>query len=235
MASLLYLTVRPPPAVEQISKLRERLGHAFLHRENSSYLDALCQSPLPRVTAERLGALSLLSSLLETAGVETSSLILRRDENGRPYCTHEDGSPVGLDFNLSHSAAHVACALLMGNGRVGLDVEEPVSPRRALPLLRRYCTAGELTMLAHSPEEDVQTAVFFTSVWTGREALAKQAGIGMPLQFDCSAVPSNLLLLQGILPDTQASIAVCAPSSGVTLCFAEDSLPIRFSKESSPR
>jgi phosphopantetheinyl transferase len=86
---------------------------------------------------------------------------------------------------------------------------------------------GELTMLGYAPEEDVQTAAFFTSVWTGREALAKQAGIGMPLQFDCSAVPSDLLLLQGILPDTQTSVAVCAPLN-VTLCLAEDSLPILF-------
>ena len=235
MASLLYLTARKIPAPEQIADLRGRLERAFPHEENSAYLDALCGSPLPRVTAERLGALALLPSLLETAGVDSADLILRRDGNGRPYCVQENGSPVGFDFNLSHSAAHVACALLMGDSRVGLDVEEPVSPQRALPLLNRYCTTGEMAMLGRSPEEAPQAAAtFFTSIWTGREALAKQAGSGMPLRFDCSAVPSSLLLMRGILPDTQASIAVCAPL-WVSLCLTTDSLPILFPKESSPR
>ncbi len=234
MAPLLYLTVRKVPAPEQIADLRGQLVRAFPHKENSVYLDALCGSPLPRVTAERLGALSLLPPLLETAGVDTADLILRRNENGRPYCAREDGSPVGFDFNLSHSAAHVACALLIGNCRVGLDVEEPIPPKRALSLLKRYGTKWELTLLGTPPAEDSPTAIFFTSLWTSREALAKQAGTGMPLQFDCSAVPAELQLLQGTLPDTEASIALCAPV-GVNICLAKDSLPIRFSMENSPR
>ena len=233
MTDLLCLTVQKVPAPEQIEDLRGRLAYAFPHRENIPYLDALCKSPLPRVTAERLGALSLLPSLLETVGVDASPLILRRDENGRPYCIREDGSPVGFDFNLSHSAAHVACALLMGDGRIGLDVEEPVSPQRALPLLKKCATEGELALLGMPPAEDSQTAAFFTSLWTAREALSKQTGTGMPFHFDCSSVPSELQLLQGILPDTEASIALCAPV-GVTPRLTGDSLPVRFSMQNSP-
>ena len=233
MSSLLYLTVQKVPAPEQIEDLRGRLAYAFPHEGNIPYLDALCKSPLPHVTAERLGALSLLPSLLETVGVDASSLILRRNENGRPYCTRKDGSPVGFDFNLSHSAAHVACALLMGDGQVGLDVEEPVPQNRALSLLKRYGTEGELSQFDIPPAEDSNTAAFFTALWTAREALSKQAGTGMPFKFDCSAVPPGLQLLQGTLPDTGASIAICAPV-GVILCLAQDSLPIRFSTKNTP-
>ena len=233
MTGLLSLAVQEVPAPEQTTDLRGRLAYAFPHRENISYLDALCKSSLPRVTAERLGALSLLPSLLERVGVDTASLILRRDEHGRPYCTRENGSPVGFDFNLSHSAAHMACALLMGEGRIGLDVEEPVSPKRALPLLKKCATEGELALFGMPTAEDNQTAAFFTSLWTAREALSKQAGTGMPFHFDCSSVPSELQLLQGILPDTGASIALCAPV-GVTLCLAKNSLPVRFFVKNSP-
>ena len=134
---------------------------------------------------------------------------------------------MGFDFNLSHSTVHVACALLMGNGRVGLDVEEPVSPKRALSLLKRYGTEGELALLGFPPAEDSQTSVFFTSLWTGREALSKQAGTGMPFQFDCSAVPHELQLLQGTLPDTETAIALCSPVE-VTICLTKDSLPVDF-------
>ena len=60
MAYPLYLAVRPAPSPEDIPALRKCLEQAFPHKENLPYLDGLCGSPLPRVTAQRLGALSLL-------------------------------------------------------------------------------------------------------------------------------------------------------------------------------
>ena len=151
MAYPLFLTVRPVPAPEDIPALRELLEKSFPHADNIPYLDALSASPLPSVTAQRLGALSLLPSLLAEAGIVPEDLILRRDSHGRPYCKAADGSlpfcglvgaPAPFDFNLSHTDTHVAAALLVGDGRVGVDMEEPIPPPRALPLIRRFYNLG---------------------------------------------------------------------------------------------
>ena len=229
MAHPLYLTVRPVPPAESIPALRASLEKTFPRKENTAYLEGLCGSPLPHVTAERLGALCLLSSLLSEAGIPTDSLILRRDEQGRPFCVRADSSPANFDFNLSHSSAHVAAALLVGDGRVGIDVEEAVPPPRAATLSRRFCTEGEWALQGLSAESDPSAlSDFFTKIWTIREAMAKQAGTGMPLQYDCTNPPQGTRLWHGSLPDTNAAIALCAPSEHASsaLRLPSDSIPI---------
>lgn len=211
MAYPLYLTVRPIPSEAEISTLREYLLKSFPREENLPYLDALVGSSLPRVAAERLGALSLLPSLLKAAQIPTIGIILRRDEHGRPYCVREDGTSVEFDFNLSHSSAHVACALLIQDGRVGVDIEELIPPKRALPLIRRFCSEGELTLLENAPTGDEIAADLFTSIWVEREALAKQEGQGMPLRFDTTRIPDGVMIWTGYLPDTETKIALCGP------------------------
>ena len=234
MAYRLYLTVRPTPAEEDIPARRLLLEKSFSHKENIPYLDALQGRPdhpaIPRVVAQRLGALSLLPSLLEAAGMDPAPLVLRRDGHGRPYCEVPDGSPVGFDFNLSHSSAHMAGALLVGDGKVGVDVEEPISPKRALPLIRRFCTEGELAMLADLPDDESLAARFFTSTWVEREAIAKQDGGGMPLRFDTAKLPEGIMLWSGHLPPTEAAIALCAPLKNAPAAprLLPDSLPVEF-------
>ena len=219
MAYPLFLTVKKLPAPEEIPDLRGTLEMAFPHKENAAYLDDLCKSPLPRVTAQRLGALSLLPSLLEAAGIDPASLILRRDEHGRPYCQTADGDlpfcrstgcHTPVDFNLSHTDTHVAAALLIGEGSVGVDIEEPIPPARALPLINRYCTEGELAMMG-TPSDEAAATDFFTLVWVMREAIAKQKGGGQPLGYDASRVPDDVRVWNGYLPDTGTAVALCAP------------------------
>jgi phosphopantetheinyl transferase len=214
MAYRLLLTVRPAPSAEDIPVLRELLEKSFPRKENTPYFNALLGSPdrpaLPRVAAQRLGALSLLPSLLTAAEIATEPLILRRDRYGRPYCETPDG-PVSFDFNLSHAAAHIAGALLVGGGRVGVDVEEPIPPKRALPLIHRFCTEGELALLGNLPHDEELAARFFTSTWVEREALAKQDGGGMPLRFDTTHIPAGLTVWTGYLPETETRIALCGP------------------------
>lgn len=234
MAYRLYLTVRPTPAEEDIPALRLLLEKSFPHKENISYLDALSGTPdhpaIPRVVAERLGALSLLPSLLEAAGMASTALILRRDGHGRPYCEVPDGSPVGFDFNLSHSSAHITGALLVGDGKVGVDVEGSIPPKRALPLIRRFCTEGELAMLADLPDDESLAARFFTSTWVEREAIAKQDGGGMPLRFDTAKLPEGIMLWSGHLPHTDTAIALCAPLQNAPRSprLLPESLPVQF-------
>ena len=216
----LFLTVKNPPSPEDIPSLREYIEKSFPHKENSAYLDALCGSSLPRVTAQRMGALSLLPSLLESAGIDSTPLILRRDEHGRPSGESADGAlpfcglmgkPSPFDFNLSHTDTHVAAVLMVGEGKVGVDIEEPIPPARALPLIRRYCTEDELAILQDAPDDETIAARFFTSVWVEREALCKQDGKGMPLRFDTAQIPENVWMWNGHLLDTDTAVAVCAP------------------------
>ena len=220
----LFLTVKKTPAPEDIPSLRETLEKSFPHKENIPYLDALCGSPLPRVTAERLGALSLLPALLDAVGIDPTILLLRRDGHGRPFCMTADGTlpfcglmgkPSPFDFNLSHTASHVAAALMVGEGKVGVDIEEPISPARAIPLIRRYCTEGETALLKDAPDGETVAARVFTDLWVVREALSKQDGGGMPLRFDSTKIPDGVWAWNGCLPDTDTAVAVCAPKENM--------------------
>lgn len=234
MAYRLYLTIQSTPAEEEIPSLRLFLEKSFPHKDNLPYLNALFGSPdhpaIPRVVVERLGALSLLPSLLEAADLDSGDFILRRDKHGRPYCIASDGFPVGFDFNLSHSAAHIAGALLIGGGKVGVDVEEFIPPKRALPLIRRFCTEGELALLDSLPNDEELAARFFTSTWVEKEAIAKQEGGGMPLRFDTADLPDGVTLWSGHLPDTETAVALCAPLKNAPAFprLLSDSLPVSF-------
>ena len=229
MAYPLFLTIKNTPADRDIPALRKMLELSFPRKENTAYIDALCQGSLPRVTAQRLGALSLLPALLAEAGIPARDLILKRDGHGRPHLTTEDGSQAGFDFNLTHTDAHVAAALLVGGERVGIDIEEPIPPARALPLIRRYCTEGELSLL-ENPADDLRAADFFTATWVKREALAKQEGRGMPLRHDTANLPSEIMLWHGCLSGTNTHIAVCAPKTDAPASpvILSDSLPVQF-------
>lgn len=215
----LLLTVGRVPEEAELPSLRRILDSAFPLPENRPYLEALTGSAErpcpPRVAAERLGALSLIPSLLEAAGVDSRALILRRDEHGRPYCEAPDGTRAGFDFNLSHSALHTAAALLTDGGRVGVDTEELIPTERALPLIRRYCTEGERALLQGLP--DTEAAQAFTRIWTVREALGKQEGIGMPLGFDAANPPAGVVILPFTLSDTGGCVTLCVPQAAPPL------------------
>jgi phosphopantetheinyl transferase len=100
--------------------------------EASEYLsDLLERTRHPMLAIERTSAyLSLFSFFRHLFGEEMPPLV--RDENGRPYI---DGS--SYDFNISHSANMVAVAI-SDDVRVGVDVEEEISPDRAEHIETRY-------------------------------------------------------------------------------------------------
>ncbi len=223
MGNRLYLAVAAVPDISEIGGVAAGL-RAYFGAENESYMAALSGSGehrLPeRLIAARLGALQLLPRLLERARVEGHALPrelrLRRNGEGRPYaealCPAKSAAVLPFDFNLSHSAAHVGCALLVGPGRVGLDMEEPIPPERAGRMLARYATAGERALAnAHPGEWD------FLRIWVTREAMGKQAGVGRPLEQDASRIPAGLTVHHATLPDTGAQLALCSPAGEAIL------------------
>ena len=222
----LYWSVSSLPSREAIPVLQNELERAFSAEENRPYLGALAgERTPPGVVAARLGALSLLPPLFRHAGISPASVILRRDPQGRPYGTFRNGEPLPLDFNLSHSDGHGLCAILTGGGRVGADVEELLSPRRALPLINRYCTEGEKRLLA--PVSETDKAMIFTRIWTVREAVGKQDGRGMPLRYDATAIPHGLSVPTGKIAASGTRLALCFPRgtrwdpcAGISSCGA---------------
>ncbi len=231
----LYVAVRPIPPATEIPGLCRSLEEAFSAPGNTAYLDALTAThtnePSPARllrTAARLGALSLLPDLIRMAGQDPSLLQLNRDAHGRPFITSLSDADMGLDFNLSHSDAHVACALLVSPEdslwRVGIDVEELIPPARCARLAARYASEDEQACL------QTDTALGFTKIWTIREALSKQDGLGMPLRFDAAHPPAHVCLLCGQLPDTGTCVTICLPVHGQNLSpvCPDDSLSIRW-------
>ena len=209
-----YWSVASLPSVEEIEDLRVYLDGVFPLEENRAYIDALMgranRRAIPRVTVARLGALSLLPAMFARAGIEPATIRLARDENGRPYGQCISGECIRFDFNLSHSDAHVACALLVGDGRVGVDAEELLTPKRALPLIDHYCTEGEKKAL--ETLSDLEKATAFTRMWTIREALSKQNGRGMPLRYDASLIPDSVRVFWTAIPKTGTQMALCVPT-----------------------
>ncbi|MBV8467146.1 MAG: 4'-phosphopantetheinyl transferase superfamily protein [Burkholderiales bacterium] len=95
---------------------------------------------------------------------------LRRGTHGKPFIP---GVP---DFNVSHSADYVACAV-SPYGSVGLDVEASLDASEIASLLRTVAHPEERRVIG-SAEESKQVLLFMRC-WTRKEALLKATGVGL--------------------------------------------------------
>lgn len=143
-----------------------------------------------RSRVDRLAALQLLCRLLAEHGLSTDRKILRQ-ANGRPY--FEDGT---VDFNLSHSDGFVAAVI--GDGRVGIDLQAANLSFDPLPLATRFFSAEEAAAVAS--DED-PTDRFFR-LWTQKEAVGKAMGGGLgntlrQLPQNAAALSTEVLMLGG--------------------------------------
>lgn len=213
----LYLSVQPlstekPADVTHLLAILNRRLPPY--SENTQYLQSIADSSAPsRVKVQRLSALHLLTELLSQVFPDAlDTLRLLRDEHGRPYAQTGESCPP-FDFNLSHTEGTVACALLVGNGRVGVDAETLLPYDRAHKLAKRFYTEQENTHLSTFSTEDAY-AEEVTRLWTAKEALSKQDGRGEPLRFDGLSIPSGLTLqsFRYLHPDGSAIlVSLCAP------------------------
>ena len=115
--------------------------------------------------------------LAEATGADPMTLrFAPRDEHGKPALT---GGEEGLDFNLSHTAGAVACAVVSGGGPengIGIDLEA-ADRRITLELADRFFAADETGWIREQPQPDQA----FLAVWTLKEAFVKAAGRGLAL------------------------------------------------------
>lgn len=149
---------------------------------NRSYLDAL-QTGTDEVRRRRLCAVRLLGQTLARVGVEPSAESLGRQTMGKPCLPGRED----VDISLSHSDGYVACGVLVGGGRIGVDVEEyaRLTEERAARMAERY-----FANVACDGDEPVTRA--FVRLWTLREAVCKLDGKGDPLRIDVTAIPESV-------------------------------------------
>ena len=105
--------------------------------------------------------------LSEKLGCSPLSLEFSRTEKGKPYLVNGN-----WHFNISHSGNFVACAI--AKNPIGIDIEELRSVKESL--CKKVCTEEELSFVYSDGEFSSRQ---FLQLWTAKEAVLKQIGIGI--------------------------------------------------------
>ena len=132
-----------------------------------------------RSREDRLRCIGAGLLLINELGIQRESDILYTAD-GRPFLAE------GPAFSLSHSGIY--CALAIGEGRVGIDIEH--MEEAALGALEAVANAKEQSVIR---EEDALRR--FYTLWTRKEALAKAIGTGKfrdPREIDLSKYDEKL-------------------------------------------
>jgi 4'-phosphopantetheinyl transferase len=137
---------------------RERAGRFRLREDRARFV---------------LGRTVLAKILRAELGGEPAMLELALTDKGRPYLPGEPR----LHFSITHAGDWVAVALAIG-ARVGIDIESPDRRLDPGPLAERIFHAADLARFRALPDA-VQPRAFFRA-WTGKEAVLKAKGLGLP-------------------------------------------------------
>ena len=113
-----------------------------------------------------LGEYLVRNAVFEEFGVNQADLIIRRTENGKPFCEN-----VPIHFSIGHSKDLVVCGI--HNSPIGVDVEFI----RQLPLriTRFSCNAKDLDFI-NCGEDQKEKELRFFRLWTAKEAFIKFHG-----------------------------------------------------------
>ena len=107
-------------------------------------------------------------------------------ENGKPYF----GEFPDVYFNLSHCKTGVVCGV--SHKPIGVDIQD-VRPF-SLSAAKRVCNESELEFLM-SIENENDKEYEFTKLWTKKESIVKQSGIGISQNMK-NAIPDCKLSLK---------------------------------------
>jgi 4'-phosphopantetheinyl transferase len=144
----------------------------------------------PRDRARFIAARSFLRRLLARhVGARPAELRFHYGPHGKPVLADRGAE---LRFNLAHSDALAVCALGVGPGDLGVDVER-VKPLRDLQALSRTAFSPRERARLESLPEPQQLRAFYEA-WTRKEAFLKAlgCGLGRPLDsFDVAFGPGE--------------------------------------------
>ncbi len=144
---------------------RERAGKFLSPEARSAYV------------AGRAGLRVALGSYLHCS---PSELVIKADENGKPYV---DGP---VHFNISHSGDLVVGAFSFAP--VGIDVERVAREVDIRGIASRYFTPGEAARIAAAGDGGRE---LFFKLWTAKEAMLKLSGAGLANGLSQAVVEEN--------------------------------------------
>ena len=175
---------------------------------NKAYLEALCHPPQPpHVIAQRMTALGcLLQALDAVCPAALPHLTLHRAVGNKPFVTWSGVDALPLSFSLSHTQNMAVCALGVGMGDVGVDIEPVMSDERGAKIAQRFFTKEENAWLAM--QESFGIGLGATRIWTAKEALFKCGGYGALLDCNTACLGGEKQLLSGMLSDMVVSVCM---------------------------
>lgn len=153
------------------TQFREPPAPLFLARDEIH----LWYATAAKVMAPERVAAMLQRLLAGYAGVE--AVRIERDQHGKPWLAN---CPQ-LHFNISHSGPAALLAFAW-NQPLGVDVEQGARVRSPMRLAHRFFHPDEAAQLGALPRERQHRG--FLSLWTGKEAVLKAIGRGLPYGLD---------------------------------------------------
>jgi|GEM_PF-1424768 len=116
----------------------------------------------------RMAAKSAGSTLLGKPEVDWANLVVRTEEDGRPYLTAGTGEAAPF-ISISHSG--MMAAALAANRPCGLDIQLP--GERILRVRERFASPDEEVILKSSLGESFAETERLTMLWAAKEAVRK--------------------------------------------------------------
>ena len=173
---MVHVDLVPHPARE-----REALG--WLDEDERSRRDRFRhEGRLREYTLCRAALRAILCDRLVCGNDELS---FRESERGKPGALLR-GASAPVSFSVSHSGRHGLLAFAP-DGRLGVDVEEPVARKDLASLMAAVLTPDERTEIEAAGAE--QRLGRFYGLWTVKEALLKALGTGLQLDMAGFEVP----------------------------------------------
>ncbi|MBQ7847465.1 MAG: 4'-phosphopantetheinyl transferase superfamily protein [Clostridia bacterium] len=156
-----------------IVSMADAREEAFLKRVlPSSFLAYAARYRNDGARLRTLNCLFLLYEHLKSGNIDPHTLSLCRMEGGKPFL-----DPCVLHFSYSHSGELIA--LLVSDVPCGVDVEAVRSARNTDRntdrIIEKYFSIAEQEQYAASSDR----ALFFTALWTKKEAVGKCLGTGV--------------------------------------------------------
>lgn len=144
----------------------ERLRERFPSTASQDFIDALVKKKSEIAKRASLCAYLNIATLLDTQGIDTKSLNLKRTPDGKPYFVNSS-----ISFSISHTDKYFAVAI--SDSEVGIDIEsKDMSESKMQSIAKRFFLPSEAE---YACDRDS-----FLRVWTFKEAYAKMKGLPLP-------------------------------------------------------
>ena len=141
----------------------ENLREHFSSSMSQGFIDTLCQKNSEKAKRESICAYLNLANLLDTQGIDTKSLNLKRTPDGKPYFDNSS-----ISFSISHTDKYFAVAI--SDSEVGIDIEsKDLRKDKQNSISKRFFLPSETE---YACDRDS-----FLRVWTFKEAYAKMKGL----------------------------------------------------------